>query len=103
MSNEQTHKLKWIIFMVSAIGGFLAMMDSNTVNVALYEIAKNYNITISSAQWTVTVYILVLSTFLTLFGKLNDLVSRRNLYAMGYLTFALGAFFAVLSFNLIKT
>ena len=79
MFDNETHKLKWIIFIVSAIGGFLAMMDSNTVNVALYEIAKNFNISISAAQWAVSAYILILSTFLTLFGKLNDLISRRNL------------------------
>lgn len=101
MYNEQMHILKWIIFAVSAIGGFLAMMDSNTVNVALYEIARDFNISISSAQWAVTAYILILSTFLTLFGKLNDLISRRNLYAAGYLIFALGALFNTLSFNLI--
>ena len=99
MYNEQTHKLKWIIFTVSAIGGFLAMMDSNTVNVALYEIAKNFNVNISTAQWAVTAYILILSTFLTLFGKLNDLISRKNLYALGYLIFALGALFNILSFK----
>lgn len=100
-NSEQTHKLKWIIFVVSAIGGFLAMMDSNTVNVALYEIAHDFNIDIDHAQWAVTAYILILSTFLTLFGKLNDLVSRKNLYALGYLVFALGAFFNTISFNLI--
>ena len=101
MNSEQTHTIKWIIFTVSAIGAFLAMMDSNTVNVALYEIAQNFDIGIKQAQWAVTIYILVLSTFLTLFGKLNDLVSRRNLYALGYLIFAIGAFFNTVSFNII--
>lgn len=101
MNSEQTHTIKWIIFTVSAIGAFLAMMDSNTVNVALYEIAQNFDIGIKQAQWAVTIYILVLSTFLTLFGKLNDLVSRRNLYALGYLIFAIGAFFNTVSFNMI--
>ena len=100
MYSEQTTKLKWIIFTVSAIGGFLAMMDSNTVNVALYEIANDFNININAAQWAVTAYILILSTFLTLFGKLNDLVSRSNLYALGYLIFAFGAFLNTFSFNL---
>ena len=100
MNSEQTHTIKWIIFTVSAIGAFLAMMDSNTVNVALYEIAQNFDIGIKQAQWAVTIYILVLSTFLTLFGKLNDLVSRRNLYALGYLIFAIGAFFNTVSFNM---
>ena len=97
---EETHRLKWIIFLVSAIGGFLAMIDSSTINVALYVIADDFNIAISQAQWAVTAYILVLSTFLTLFGKLNDLISRKNLYALGYLLFAFGAFLNILSFNL---
>ncbi len=101
MFSQETTKLKWIIFTVSAIGGFLAMMDSNTVNVALYEIANDFNISISAAQWAVTAYILILSTFLTLFGKLNDLVSRSNLYALGYLIFAAGAFLNTLSVDLI--
>ncbi len=101
MFSNQTDKIKWIIFTVSAIGGFLAMMDSNTVNVALYEIANDFNIGINRAQWAVTAYILILSTFLTLFGKLNDLVSRKNLYALGYLVFALGAFFNSVSINFI--
>ena len=101
MFSEQTTKIKWIIFTVSAIGGFLAMMDSNTVNVALVEIAQNFNIDITHAQWTVTAYILILSTFLTLFGKLNDLISRSNLYALGYLIFAIGALFNSLSCNFI--
>lgn len=102
MFSNETDKLKWIIFTVSAIGGFLAMMDSNTVNVALFEIAKDFHIGISKAQWAVTSYILILSTLLTLFGKLNDLISRKNLYALGYLIFAAGAFFNTLSFNLIS-
>ena len=100
MFSQETTKLKWIIFTVSVIGGFLAMMDSNTVNVALYEIANDFNININAAQWVVTAYILILSTFLTLFGKLNDLVSRSNLYALGYLVFALGALCNTFSINL---
>ncbi len=102
MFDNHTDELKWIIFIVSAIGGFLAMMDSNTVNVALFEIAQNFEISLSQAQWAVTAYILILSTFLTLFGKLNDLISRKNLYALGYLVFALGAFLNTLSFNLLS-
>ena len=97
---DETKRLKWIIFIVSAIGGFLAMIDSSTINVALCVIADDFGIALSQAQWAVTAYILILSTFLTLFGKLNDLISRRNLYALGYLLFALGAFLNILSFNL---
>ena len=84
-------QIQWLIFLVSATGGFLAMLDSNTVNVALYEIAKDFNADMSLVQWVVTGYILILSSFLMLFGKLNDVVDRRMLYTSGFFVFALGS------------
>ena len=80
MQDTNTQNVKWLIFLVSATGGFLAMLDSNTINVALYEIAKDFNADINAVQWVVTGYILILSSFLMLFGKLNDVVNRRILY-----------------------
>lgn len=62
MYTEAAYRSKWIIFAVSAIEGFLAMMASNTVNIALYEIANDFKIDVSAAQWAVTVYILVFCT-----------------------------------------
>ncbi len=96
----ETEKVKWHIFFVSAVGGFLAMLDSNTVNVALYEIAKDFGADMKIVQWVVTGYILVLSSFLMLFGKLNDIVNRRILYTSGFLTFLFGSVLNMLSFNL---
>ena len=93
-------QIQWLIFLVSATGGFLAMLDSNTVNVALYEIAKDFNADMSLVQWVVTGYILILSSFLMLFGKLNDVVDRRMLYTSGFFVFALGSILNICSFNL---
>jgi len=94
-------KLKWLIFFVSAVGGFAAMLDADTVNLALYKISESFNIDFVNAQWVVTIYILVLSSLLIFFGKLNDLISRRKLYAGGYLLFALGALLNMCAGNFI--
>ncbi len=96
----RNEKIKWQIFFVSAIGGFLAMLDSNTVNVALYEIAKDFNRDMNLVQWVVTGYILVLSSCLMLFGKLNDIVNRRILYTTGFLIFFTGSILNVCSISL---
>lgn len=100
MEHHNREQIQWLIFLVSAAGGFLAMLDSNTVNVALYEIAKDFNANMSLVQWVVTGYILILSTFLMLFGKLNDVVNRRVLYTSGFFIFALGSILNVCSINL---
>lgn len=100
MDGSQRERVKWQIFFVSAVGGFLAMLDSNTVNVALYEIAKDFGAEMSVVQWVVTGYILVLSSFLMLFGKLNDVVNRRVLYTLGFIIFLIGSILNICSFNL---
>ena len=100
MQEKNTDYIKWLIFLVSAAGGFLAMLDSNTINVALYEISKDFNADMNSVQWVVTGYILILTSFLMLFGKLNDVINRRILYTSGFLIFALGSILNILSSNL---
>ncbi len=100
MTQDRQEQVKWLIFIVSATGGFLAMLDSNTVNVALYEIAKDFNAEMSLVQWVVTGYILILSSFLMLFGKLNDVVNRRILYTSGFVLFTIGSILNICSFNL---
>lgn len=86
-----TVNIRWIIFIVTAMGGFLSMLDSSSINVALFAISKDFAAQITDVQWIVVGYILVLSTFLTLFGKLNDVVNRKVLYSTGYIIFGLGS------------
>lgn len=80
------------MFIIVAIGNFLAMLDSTTVNLGLYEMSKAFNVSISQIQWVVIAYMLVLTVFLPFFGKLGDIFSKNKLYASGFIIFALGAF-----------
>ena len=92
--------LKWLIAYVTIIGNFIAMLDSSTVNIALYEISRTLNEPITSVQWVVVGYMLILTVFLPFFGKLSDICRRNKLYASGFLIFALGSFLSFLSNNL---
>ncbi|MFI3301386.1 MAG: MFS transporter [Candidatus Gastranaerophilales bacterium] len=85
-------EVKWTIFVITVIGNFIAMIDSSSVNLALFEIAKDFNTAISSAQWVIISYMLTLTVLLPLFGKLGDILPKNKLYAGGFLIFALGAF-----------
>ncbi len=84
--------LKWTIFAVTAVGNFLTMLDSSTVNVALYRISTSLNASITEVEWVILSYMLVLTVFLPIFGKLGDFIPRKILYACGFLIFALGSF-----------
>ena len=84
--------IKWTIFVVTVIGNFLGMFDSTTVNLALYSMSQDLNVTMSQIQWVIIAYMLTLTVLLPFFGKLGDILPKNKLYATGFGLFALGAF-----------
>ena len=98
-----TKSIKWTIFTVAAVGNFLGMLDSTTVNLALYAMSTDLNVSLSQIQWVVIAYMLILTVLLPFFGKLGDILPKNKLYATGFSLFALGAFlcFTAQSFHLL--
>lgn len=91
--------IKWTICLLVILGNFLGMLDSTTVNLALYPIAQDLHINLSQVQWVVIAYMLVLTVFLPFFGKIGDLFPKNKVYSTGFLIFAIGAFLNSLSQN----
>jgi EmrB/QacA subfamily drug resistance transporter len=83
---------RWLIFAVTALGTFMATLDASIVNVALPAIAHRLGVNLSSIQWVVTAYLLVISSLLPLFGKMGDMYGRRLIYLLGMLIFVSGSF-----------
>lgn len=83
--------IKRLICLLVILGNFLGMLDSSTVNLALYPIATGLNITMGEVQWVVIAYMLVLTVFLPFFGKLGDIFPKNKIYATGFLIFGIGA------------
>lgn len=94
-----TKEIKWTMFIVTAIGNFIAMLDSTTVNLALYPMSRDLGVTLSQIQWVMVGYMLTLTIFLPFFGKLGDIFPKNKLYSTGFIIFALGAFFSFISPN----
>ncbi len=84
--------IKWAIFVITAIGNFIAMLDSASVNLALYPMSVDLQVSMGQIQWVMVAYMLVLTVFLPFFGKLGDILQKNKLYATGFAIFALGAF-----------
>ena len=68
---------QWTIFSIIATGSFLGMLDSSTVNVALYKISQHFQAKLEDVQWVITAYMLVLTIFLQVFGRLCDNFSKK--------------------------
>lgn len=83
--------VKWVVFAVTSLGNFIGMLDFSSVNIALYNISNAFALPVSAVQWVMLSYQIVLTSLLTFFGRLGDMVSRRKLYAAGFLLFGVGA------------
>ncbi|HEX4722993.1 MAG TPA: MFS transporter [Pseudonocardiaceae bacterium] len=69
----------------------VVVMDISIVNVALPTIRRELHASVSSLQWTVDAYTLVLASFLLLAGSTADRVGRRRVFQVGLAVFGLGS------------
>ena len=86
-----TKEIKWTMFVITAVGNVIAMLDSTTVNLALYPMSIDLHVTMGQIQWVMIAYMLVLTVFLPFFGKLGDIFPKNKLYMTGFSMFALSA------------
>ena len=96
---SKSQELRWTMFIITAIGNFIAMLDSTTVNLALYPMSVDLGVNLSQIQWVMVGYMLILTVFLPFFGKLGDIFPKNKLYSVGFFIFAIGALFSFLSPN----
>ncbi|SEC14777.1 drug resistance transporter, EmrB/QacA subfamily [Amycolatopsis tolypomycina] len=69
----------------------VVVMDISIVTVALPSIRRDLGASVSSLQWTVDAYTLVLAAFLVLAGSAADRFGRRRVFRCGLAVFGLGS------------
>ena len=100
MEQAPKNNLRWGILFTVIIGTFLGRLDQTIVNLALPKIIDSFSITVSSAGWIATAYILANAIFVPIWGKLGDTIGRKKVYIIGFSIFILGSLLAALSWNL---
>jgi EmrB/QacA subfamily drug resistance transporter len=98
---EETHKnFKWLVLLTVIIGTFLGRLDQTIVNLALPKIITDFKITVTSASWIATAYILANAVFVPIWGKLGDTIGRKKVYILGFSIFIFGSALAGFAWNL---
>lgn len=86
LSNPRTYS-KWWVFVAVGLGTFMTAVDSSVVNTILPVLRDFFKTDISSMQWVVIIFLLVVSSLLLAFGRLGDLQGHKRYFVIGFLIF----------------
>jgi EmrB/QacA subfamily drug resistance transporter len=83
---------KWTVFVLVAIGVFMATLDSSIVNISLPSIADYFHVPLGGAiEWVIIAYLVVIAGSLLAAGRLADLLGRKALWISGLGIFTFGS------------
>lgn len=78
---------RWIAFSAVTASTFMVNLDSSIVNVALPTLSREFHLSVGALQWTVSLYLLVITAFLPVASKLADALGRRRVFVTGLTIF----------------
>ena len=82
-----------LVFVMTALGTFLASLDLSIVNVAFPDIEASYpSASSASLSWIITAYSIVFGALLVVGGRTGDRLGRRRVFLSGIGVFLLGSF-----------
>jgi EmrB/QacA subfamily drug resistance transporter len=81
------------VFIVTALGTFMASLDLSIVNVAFPDIEASYpDASSASLAWIITAYTIVFGALLVIGGRTGDRLGRKRVFLGGLVVFLLGSF-----------
>jgi EmrB/QacA subfamily drug resistance transporter len=82
---------KWYVLATVLLGATMSALDVSIVNVAMPTLKTTFGVSMAVIEWVAMAYMLTLTIFLPLFGRLADIYGRSNLYNVGFVVFSFGS------------
>ena len=92
----------WPIVLTAATGLFLSTLDTGIINVALPTLELYFRMSVGTVSWTITLYLLLLSTTIILFGQMSDRIGQIKVYVLGLFVFGIASVLCGWSMNIIQ-
>ncbi|MFC4062685.1 MFS transporter [Planomonospora corallina] len=98
-SPEYASKLRyaWRVCSVTSLGLVLIGVSGSTLNVALPEVVRHFRADAFASGWILLSFMLVNTATLVFFGRVADLLGRREVYLTGFALFTAASLLAGLS------
>ena len=82
---------KWLILTSVSLGSLMATLDGSIVNIALPAIQTDFAIDLTTVEWVVVAYLLVIGSLLLPFGRLGEVLTFKRVYLVGFAVFTLAS------------
>jgi MFS family permease len=79
------------VLIVLASAQFLMTLDSSVMNVSIQYVANDLHTSVTGIQTAITLYTLVMASFMITGGKLGDRIGRKRAFALGLIVYGLGS------------
>ena len=87
----QKIKSNWPTLLVVVTMSFMATLDSSIVNIALPVMSKQLAVSLSSIEWVIASYSIIICSTLLLFGRLGDMKGKSRIFMGGTMLFTAGS------------
>src|SRR4030042_731883 len=76
-----------VILLAVCLGAFMATLDTSIVNIALPQIAQDFQCSMVQISWVMLIYLLMNVSLLLTSGRLGDLLAPGKLFLLGLVIF----------------
>ena len=84
---------RWWVTLTISIGVYMSTLDASVVNISLPTIIQSLNTNLKAVAWVVMAYLIVITGFLLMVGRLADLFGQKRIYLLGFFLFTVGSAF----------
>jgi len=93
ISTKGASGVNYTLLLISiSLATFMSALDGTIVNIALPTISGIFNLPMTSVSWVATIYLLVLTGCVLIFGKLADRIGFKSIFITGFFIFTIGSF-----------
>lgn len=78
---------KWLILSTVSLGSLMSTLDGSIVNIALPAIQTDFGIDLTTVEWVVVAYLLVVGSLLLPMGRLGEVATFKRVYLAGFALF----------------
>jgi len=75
----------------------MSALDASIVNISLPIMSTYFNVTLTTVEWVILSYLIIISSLLLTYGRLGDLYGHKKIYILGFIIFTIGSLLCALS------